>query len=112
MPGTRKLRIQPPPAGFVWIEDYRQEDGTVLPGIATRLGISPSTYRKWCMRSEGPPIVRIGGKKIAARIEAIEKYLTSLEQDAIEEARQASERAAHDMRPAEHRSTRRVPAAA
>lgn len=104
MTATRKLRIQPPPAGFVWIADYRQDDGTVLPGIATRLGITPSTYRKWCMRNEGPPIVRIGGKKIAARIEAIEQYLAGLEKAAIDEAQRATEQAAHNMRPAELRT--------
>lgn len=105
MPTTRKLRIQPPPpAGFVWIEDYHREDGTVLVGIATRLGISPSTYKKWRMRDQGPPTIRVGGKKVAARIEAIEQYLTRLEQAAIEEAQRATEQAAHDMRPAELRT--------
>lgn len=103
MSTTRKLRIQPPPAGFVWIEDYRREDGTVLPGIAARLGISPSTYRKWRMRDEGPPTVVLG-KKVAARIEAIEQYLVDLEQAAIEEAQRATEQAAHDMRPVELRN--------
>ncbi|MDQ0842465.1 hypothetical protein [Streptomyces sp. V1I6] len=103
MPTTRKLRIQPPPAGFVWIEDYHREDGTVLAGIATRLGITPSTYKKWRMRDQGPPTVVLG-KKVAARIEAIEQYLTGLEQAAIEEAQRATEQAAHDMRPAELRT--------
>lgn len=112
MPNTRKLKIQPPPTGFAWIEDYRSEDGSIeIPGIATRLGISPSTYKKWRMRDQGPPAVVIG-KKVAARIEAIEQYLTDLEQAAIGEAQRAAEQAAHDMRPAEHRTPRRAPLAA
>lgn len=104
MPTTRKLRIQPPPAGCAWIEDYRSEDGSVfIPGIASRLSITPSTYRKWRMRGDGPPTFFLA-KKVAARIEAIEQYLADLEQSAIEEAQRATRQAAHDMRPAELRN--------
>jgi phage antirepressor YoqD-like protein len=103
---NRKLRIQAPPPGFVWIEDYRGEDGSVLiPGIASRLGITPSTYRKWRMRDQGPPTVLIG-KKVAARVETIENYLRSLEESAVAEAQEAAEIAARDMRPAESRFSR------
>lgn len=107
MDENRKIKVQPPPDGIVWIEDYRSEDGSVLiPGIATRLGISHSTYRKWRMRDQGPVTFPIG-KKVAARIDAIEAYLAGLHQAAIEEARAASEQAAHDSRPAEIRTTRK-----
>jgi transposase-like protein len=100
---NRKLKVQPPPEGFVWIEDYRSDDGVVLlPGIARRLGISSSTYRKWRMRGEGPPTLMIG-KKVAARIQTIEAYLCDLEQAAIVAAKRAAATAAHDMRPAESR---------
>ena len=103
MSETRKLRIQPPPNGFVWIEDYRADDGSaVLPGIARRLGISSSTYRKWRMRGEGPPTVVIG-KKVAARIESIENYLRGLERLAQMVNAAEAEASAHDMRPAESR---------
>ena len=107
MDGNRKLAVQPPPPGFVWIEDYRTDDGTVhIPGIASRLGISPSTYRKWRMRDEGPDTVRIG-KKIAARVTAIEDWLRSLEQAATEERAASRAVIEHDMRPAEPRRLHR-----
>lgn len=106
MTTIRKIKVQPPPDGIVWIEDYTSEDGSVLiPGIASRLGISHSTYRKWRMRGEGPASFVLG-KKVAARIEAIEAYLASLEQAALDAAQVAAERAAHDVRPAELRHTR------
>lgn len=104
----KKVKVQPPPPGIVWIEDYKSEDGSVhIPGIATRLGISHSTYRKWRMRKQGPTTFPIG-KKIAARIQDVEAYLASLHQAAVEEAEAVAEEAAHDSRPAELRTT--VPA--
>jgi 3-methyladenine DNA glycosylase Mpg len=104
---NRKRKVQPPPNGFVWAQDYCSEDGSVvIPGIATRLGISHSTYRKWRMRDQGPATV-IVGKKVAARIEAIEAYLAGLEQAALDAAQAESEAAEHDSRPAELRHTPR-----
>ncbi|SDN19110.1 helix-turn-helix transcriptional regulator [Streptomyces wuyuanensis] len=116
MPQNRKLTVQPPPDGIVWIEDYRSEDGTaVIPGIASRLGISVSTYKKWRMRGEGPVTFFIG-KKAAARIEDVEAYLAGLHQAAVLAARESAATAAHDMRPPEarhhHRAGRRPAAAA
>ncbi|WP_037852958.1 helix-turn-helix transcriptional regulator [Streptomyces sp. NRRL S-1824] len=105
MEGNRKLTIQPPPPGIVWIEDYRNDDGSVVLGIASRLGISPSTYRKWRMRDEGPDSFLIG-KKVAARITAIEAWLQGLEQAATEERAASRASTAHDMRPAEPRQYR------
>lgn len=105
MTQTRKLKVQPPPDGIVWIEDYESEDGSIVPGIARRLGLSPSTYRKWRMRDKGPTTFHIG-KKVAARVEAIEAYLAGLEQAAVEAAQAVAEQAAHDMRPPEVRTHR------
>ncbi|MFE3657210.1 hypothetical protein [Streptomyces sp. NPDC059165] len=108
MPHERKLTVQPPPEGTVWIEDYRDDDGNVVtPGIATRLGISNSTYRKWRMRSQGPVTFLIG-KKVAARIQDVEAYIASLHQAAVEAAQSASVAAAHDMRPPEPRRHHRA----
>ncbi|MEU4502600.1 hypothetical protein PXH67_06520 [Streptomyces sp. P8-A8] len=102
---NRKLTVQPPPDGIVWIEDYQAPDGSVVPGIASRLGISPSTYRKWRMRGEGP-LAFVIGKKVAARIESIEAYLAGLEEAAVEAAQAAASAAEYDMRPAEPRQFR------
>lgn len=102
----RKRRIQPPPPGFVWARDYRDPDtGNVLPGIATRLGISYETYRKWRMRDQGPTTV-IVGNKLAARIETVEAYLVGLEQAAVADANAARDVAENDSRPAEARVSR------
>lgn len=107
MPHERKLSIQPPPDGTVWIEDYRDDDGNVItPGIATRLGITVSTYKKWRMRNQGPVTFFIG-KKAAARIEDVEDYIAGLHRAAVEAAKSAAAQAAHDMRPPEARSHHR-----
>lgn len=105
MDGNRKLTVQAPPPGIVWIEDYRSDDGVVIPGIASRLGISPSTYRKWRMRDEGPDSFLIG-KKVAARITAIEAWLHQLEQAATEERAATRAEIEREMRPAENRQHR------
>lgn len=101
---TRR-KVAPPPAGYVWIEDYRSEDGTVvIPGIASRLGVSPSGYKKWRMRDEGPDSFLIG-KKVAASIEDIESWLRRQADEAAGQIRTSLEAAAHDSRPAEPRLT-------
>ncbi|WP_275558603.1 hypothetical protein [Streptomyces sp. 5-6(2022)] len=88
MPGHQK-----PPTGFVFIEDYVDEDGNVIvPGIATRLGISPSTYRKWRMAGKGPITVP-HGKRVMASEKAINAYFERLEREAGESS--------HEMRPPE-----------
>lgn len=109
MPRNRTIKVQPPPDGIVWIEDYRDPDTNkvLIPGIATRLGISHSTYRKWRMRDQGPATFVLG-KKVAARIDAIEAYLTSLHRAAVEGAQAARAEAEHDSRPAEARGTRKT----
>ncbi|MEU1663658.1 hypothetical protein ABZ547_08580 [Streptomyces sparsogenes] len=88
MPGHQK-----PPPGFAFIEDYKDETGNVVvPGIATRLGISPSTYRKWRMAGKGPLTAR-HGKKVMASEKAIAAYFERLEREAGEPS--------HEMRPPE-----------
>ena len=87
---------QKPPPGFIYIEDYVDDDGSVLPGIASRLGISVSTYRKWRMAGLGPDTIR-PRKRVMAREDAVERYLSGLEQS----ARAPSDNP--EMRPAEPR---------
>lgn len=87
---------QKPPPGFCFIEDTTGDDGNTVLGIATRLGITPSTYRKWRMARKGPATIPLG-KRIAARITAVEDYLAGLEQAASESAEN------YESRPAEPR---------
>lgn len=68
---------QKPPPGFCFAQDSEDNDGNVVPGIATRLGITYSTYRKWRMAGKGPETVPLG-KRVAARIAAVEDYLDHL----------------------------------
>lgn len=105
MSENRKLKVQPPPDGYVWAQDYSGDDGRTVPGIASRLGISYSTYRKWRMRGEGPPTLRIG-KKVAARIDWVEDYLSRRERDALAAIDAAAATVEHAMRPAESRYSR------
>lgn len=65
-----------PPPGLVYIRDT-----SAGPGIASRLGITSSTYRKWRMRGEGPETFRIG-RRIVARIGAIDAWIDEQEQRA------------------------------
>lgn len=105
MTETRKLRIQPPPDGFVWAQDHKSEDGRTVPGIASRLGITYSTYRKWRMRGEGPPTVVLG-KKLAARVEWIDQFMAQREREALDAFNTSIADADHAMRPAESRLIR------
>lgn len=94
MPTTKHQKLPP---GFVFIEDYEDEAGNVTPGIATRLGITVSTYRKWRMAGKGPATFR-HGKRQVARESVVDAYLAGLGQD--EEPAGTAE---HDSRPAEPR---------
>lgn len=88
-----------PPDGFVFIDDSPKG-----PGIASRLGITPGTYRKWRMAGKGPETFKLG-KHVAARIEAVDAYVASLEQ--------AAQHRPVESRPAEPRiRSRRLPVAA
>lgn len=97
-------RKSPPPPGLVYIDDYEHPDGTVTLGIASRLGITPSTYRKWRMDGRGPATFPLG-KRVVARIEAVDVWISLMEQA-------AQVRVDHALRPAELRRSRRTPAAA
>ncbi|MFC8156342.1 helix-turn-helix transcriptional regulator [Streptomyces cinereoruber] len=46
------------------------------PGIASRLGVTPGTIRKWRSAGRGPATFRIGGR-IVAHIKDIEAYATT-----------------------------------
>ncbi|HTE57055.1 MAG TPA: hypothetical protein VK698_39650 [Kofleriaceae bacterium] len=111
MTKTRKLAQQKPPPGVVWIYDYTDpETGEVLlPGIATRLGISPNTFRKWRMADKGPKSFLLG-KPVAAFIEDIDAWIA--EQGGREYAA-AVEARAEGRPPEPRRSTAKplVPAA-
>jgi hypothetical protein len=102
---NRKLRVPPPPEGFVWAQDYEDDDGRIVRGIASRLGITYSTYRKWRMRGEGPPTVLIG-KKLAARTDWIDRYNGRRADEALAAFEVAVQAAERSMRPAESRLTR------
>ena len=102
MSENRKLRVPPPPEGFVWAQDYLDHDGRIERGIASRLGITYSTYRKWRMRGEGPPAVLIG-KRLAARIDWIDRFNDQRGNEALAAFEAAAAAAEHSMRPAESR---------
>ncbi|WP_218782790.1 AlpA family transcriptional regulator [Streptomyces sp. BR123] len=82
MTAPRKLARQKPPEGIVYIDDYEAEDGTVSPGIASRVGVTPSTYRKWRMVGKGPQTFPLG-KRVAARIAVIDAWIAEQEQRAM-----------------------------
>ncbi len=92
------------PPGFLFLDDYTDEDGTVTPGVASRLGISVSTYKKWRLAGKGPAMFR-HGKRLVARVEVVEAYLAGIGQD----AGAPDEAAEHDARPAEARVGRQRP---
>jgi hypothetical protein len=99
---TRQQHQKPPP-GFCFAQDSTDDNGNVVPGIATRLGITYSTYRKWRMAGKGPATIRIG-KCVAARITAVAAYLDGLEGDASQSAEN------YETRPPEPRVARRAAA--
>jgi len=95
---------QKPPPGFCFAQDSTDDDGNVVAGIATRLGITYGTYRKWRMAGKGPATLTLG-KRTAARITAVEDYLTQLEEAGAHHVD------SYDARPAEPRVPRQRPAA-
>lgn len=82
-----------PPPGLLWIEGT--EAG---PGIASRLGITPSTYRKWRIAGKGPHAFVLG-KRVVARVESVDAYIAELECRALLPSA--------DRRPPEPRRPRR-----
>lgn len=99
---ARQRHQQKPPPGFLFIDDYTDPTGTVTPGIATRLGISVSTYRKWLMAKKGPATFR-HGSRLMAREDVVDAYRATLGQDATTLAEAAAQAAEHDTRPPEPR---------
>lgn len=94
----RQYSHQKLPPGFLFLDDYTDADGTVTPGVASRLGISVSTYKKWRLAGKGPAMFR-HGKRLVARVEVVDAYLAELGQD----AGAPDESAEHDARPPESR---------
>lgn len=75
METKRQQKQQKPPPGIVFIEDTRDDEGNVvLPGIATRVGVTPSTYRKWRMAGKGPLTFPLG-KRVAALVKDVDAWL-------------------------------------
>lgn len=76
---ARKQKEQKPPAGIIFIADYKDpETGEVeIPGIASRLGITPSTYRKWLLRGQGPATFKLG-KRRAAYIDTVNTWIADV----------------------------------
>ncbi|MFF9559234.1 helix-turn-helix transcriptional regulator [Streptomyces albus] len=77
------MKTTPPPPGLVYAKDSEGKDGERILGIASRLGISYSTYLKWRMTGKGPATFKLG-KNIAAREEAVEAYIAEQERAAQE----------------------------
>jgi hypothetical protein len=102
----RRYTRQKLPPGFLFVEDYTNDDGTVTPGVATRLGIAVSTYRKWRMAGKGPATFVHAGR-LMARVEVVDAWLAGLGQD----AGAPDESAEHDARPPESRVGRQRAAA-
>lgn len=74
------MRTRPsPPAGLIYIADTPSG-----PGIASRLGITPGTFRKWRMTGRGPASFKIGGR-VVAREDAVAEYITAQEQQSLAE---------------------------
>lgn len=97
-----KLSVPAPPEGYVWAQDHRAADGRIVPGIASRLGITYHTYRKWRMRGETPPAVLIG-KRLASRIEWIDQFNAKREKKALDAYNAGVADDEYSMRPAESR---------
>lgn len=97
---SRKRAQQKPPPGIVWIEDYVDPDtAAVTPGIASRVGVTPGTYRKWRMQAKGPRTFMLG-KRVAAYVTEIDTWIATqadLQHQGIQ----------HEMRPAEPRISHR-----
>jgi predicted DNA-binding transcriptional regulator AlpA len=79
----------PPPPGYLFIHDT-----DAGPGIASHLGITVSTYRKWRMAGNGPEAFKLG-KFVAARESAVHEW--------IAEQERAAQAPKHEMRPPEPR---------
>lgn len=92
---TRKQKQQMPPPGIAYIEDVTDGDKVIVLGIASRLGITPGTYRKWRMAGKGPDRTFLIGKRVAAFITDIDAYLAEL--------RDAAQPVRPEMRPSEPR---------
>lgn len=107
---NRKQAMQKPPPGIVFIEDYLSEDGKEqIAGIATRLGLIPSSYRKWRMAGKGPLTFMLG-KRVAARIEDVDAWVAEQYRAGVEPSE--DERPPEPLVPTQQRRARRQPVTA
>ncbi|MFJ9889844.1 helix-turn-helix transcriptional regulator [Streptomyces sp. NPDC091287] len=68
------MRTRPsPPPGLIYIGDSASG-----PGIASRLGITPGTVRKWRSAGRGPQTFKVGGR-VVAREHVVTEYIAALE---------------------------------
>jgi hypothetical protein len=94
----RRYTRQTLPPGFLFLDDYTHDDGKVTPGVASRLGITPGTYKKWRLAGKGPEMFQ-HGKRLMVRVEVVDAWLAGLGQDAGAPDGSAE----HDARPPESR---------
>lgn len=96
---SRKQKQQMPPPGIAYIEDVTDPitGAVIVLGIASRLGITPGTYRKWRMAGKGPASTFLIGKRVAAFTADIDAWLI--------QQRDAALTPNHEMRPPEPRMT-------
>ena len=87
----------PPPPGILFVHDT-----DAGPGIASHLGITVSTYRKWRMAGYGPPTFKLG-KYVAARESSVQEWIAEQERAALAPK--------HEMRPPEPRMSKQRTAA-
>lgn len=107
---NRKQAMQKPPPGIVFIEDYVSDDGEEkIPGIATRVGVTPSSYRKWRMAGKGPLTFPLG-KRVAALIKDVDAWLAEQYRAGIEPTE--DERPPEPLVPTQQRRARRQPVSA
>lgn len=68
------MRTRPcPPPGLIYIADTASGLG-----IASRLGITPGTFRKWRITGRGPESFKIGGR-VVAHERAVAEYIAQRE---------------------------------
>lgn len=110
MKTKRKYTFQKPPPGIVFSEDTKDENGNVIDlGIASRLGITPGTYRHWRVAGKGP-LTFILGKRVAARIEDVDAWVTEQYRAGVEPTE--DERPPEPKIPAQHARASRQPVTA
>lgn len=72
------MRTRPsPPDGLIYIADTASG-----PGIASRLGITPGTFRKWRVEGRGPASFKLAGR-VVARVDVVAEYVAEQERQSL-----------------------------